>query len=178
MSERLLTVATYWSQDEAETAASALETAGINVHLHDENIVRLNWMEARAFDGIKLRIEEEQAIDAVELLGGEVTVEDFDAGAPPWSAGEILCTTCGSEDVYLGLNRRRRLWIWYIVWMPLIMGGIAFRQLFLVVLLWALGPFFILMSERWRCRVCGTSWPGAKPPRPKYASPPAPAAPA
>jgi hypothetical protein len=52
----LITVRSYWNLLEAELAKGALETAGIQCVLFDDNMVRMDWFNANAIGGVKLRV--------------------------------------------------------------------------------------------------------------------------
>jgi hypothetical protein len=83
-----------------------------------------------------------------------------------------VCPACGSEEIYLGLRRRRRILLWYGLTFVVPMFA-AWPILFGVVILWAIYPVIIPLTDRWECRNCGATWPRfGTPPLP----PPAPAA--
>ena len=64
----LITVRSFWSLAEAELAKGLLDTAGIESFLFDENMVRMNWFNANALGGIKLRVDAENAEAANTIL--------------------------------------------------------------------------------------------------------------
>lgn len=64
----LITVRSFWSLAEAELAKGLLDTAGIESFLFDQNMVRMNWFNANALGGIKLRVDAENAEAANTIL--------------------------------------------------------------------------------------------------------------
>ncbi len=65
---RLVTLKTYDSVPIAHMAKQALEDAGIVVSLADENHVAMNWIISNAIGGIKLKVAEEDAPRAMQIL--------------------------------------------------------------------------------------------------------------
>ena len=64
----LITVRSYWNLLEAELAKGALEAAGIECFLFDDNMVRMDWFNANAIGGVKLRVDRGNVDDANRLL--------------------------------------------------------------------------------------------------------------
>ena len=53
----LVTIRSYWGLLEAEMARGLLESAGIEAFLFDDNMVRMDWFNANALGGVKLRVD-------------------------------------------------------------------------------------------------------------------------
>jgi len=66
----LLTIRQYRDLPEALLAKSALESAGIECFLGDDNLIRMDWLWSNLLGGIKLRVRQEDAIVASRLLEG------------------------------------------------------------------------------------------------------------
>jgi Putative prokaryotic signal transducing protein len=64
----LITIRSYWNLLEAELAKGALEAAGIECFLFDDNIVRMDWFNANALGGVKLRVDQGNVDDASRIL--------------------------------------------------------------------------------------------------------------
>jgi hypothetical protein len=64
----LITVRSYWNLLEAELAKGALEAAGIQCFLFDDNMVRMDWFNANALGGVKLRVDRGNVDDANRVL--------------------------------------------------------------------------------------------------------------
>lgn len=64
----LLTIRQYRDLPEALLAKSALESAGIECFLGDDNLIRMDWLWSNLLGGIKLRVRQEDAIVASRLL--------------------------------------------------------------------------------------------------------------
>jgi hypothetical protein len=64
----LITIRSYWNLLEAELAKGALEAAGIESFLFDDNMVRMDWFNANAIGGVKLRVDRGNVDDASRIL--------------------------------------------------------------------------------------------------------------
>ena len=72
----LITVRSYWNLLEAELARGALEAAGIECFLFDDNMVRMDWFNANAIGGVKLRVDPHHVDDANRILNENVLAPD------------------------------------------------------------------------------------------------------
>lgn len=66
----------------AQLAKSALDSAGIESFLVDENLVRLDWFYSNLVGGIKLFVRQEDAEEASDVLN-DVVPENNDDNEPP-----------------------------------------------------------------------------------------------
>jgi hypothetical protein len=66
----LLTIRQFRDLPEALLAKSALESAGIECFLGDDNLIRMDWLWSNLLGGVKLRVRQEDAIVASRLLEG------------------------------------------------------------------------------------------------------------
>ena len=64
----LVMVRSFWGLSEAELAKGLLDAAGIESFLFDDNMVRMNWFNANALGGVKLRVDAENVQAANEVL--------------------------------------------------------------------------------------------------------------
>lgn len=134
--EKLVTVGTFVAPWEARLAQARLAAEGIDAVVADENVGSLYGLYGGGVvGGVKLRVREEEAVRAAELLALEapipaiylVTEED---------AREPRCPTCRSEDIsFERWSRRGFVGFWLLLGFPL--------------------P---LPSRRWSCRHCGAVW--------------------
>jgi hypothetical protein len=70
----LVTIRTFWNLMEADLAKGLLDAAGIEAFLFDDNMVRLDWFNANALGGVKLRVDAsnvEAANQALEEAAAE-----------------------------------------------------------------------------------------------------------
>jgi hypothetical protein len=74
----LVPIRTYWNLLEAELAKGLLAAAGIDAFLFDDNMVRLDWFNANALGGVKLRVDADMVEEANRVLE-----ENVSADAPP-----------------------------------------------------------------------------------------------
>jgi len=131
--EKLVTVGTFAAPWEAHLAQARLASEGIDAVVADVNVGSLYG--GSLVGGVKLRVREEEAARATELLAREspippiYLVTEEDALAP-------RCPTCRSEDIlFERWSRRSLIGFWLLLGFPL--------------------PILI---RRWTCRHCGAVW--------------------
>lgn len=74
----LLTIRQFRDLPEALLAKSALDSAGIECFLGDDNLIRMDWLWSNLLGGIKLRVRQEDGIVASRLLEGAAPEGDRD----------------------------------------------------------------------------------------------------
>lgn len=78
-----VTVAHYHDPIEAHIARGLLASQGIDAHLGDEHLALANWEWRLAVGGVKLRVPQEQAMHARNILraaeSGEYVLDEDDA---------------------------------------------------------------------------------------------------
>src|SRR5215210_77407 len=131
--EKLVTVGTFAAPWEAHLAQTRLASEGIDAMVAGENVGSLYG--GSLVGGVKLRVREEEAARATELLAREspippiYLVTEEDALAP-------RCPTCRSEDIlFERWSRRSLIGFWLLLGFPL--------------------PVLV---RRWTCRHCGAVW--------------------
>jgi hypothetical protein len=72
LSPNLVTVRTFRDLPAAMVAKSVLEAAEIPCFLADANTIRIDWLLSNAIGGIKLRVREDDAAEANEILNQEM----------------------------------------------------------------------------------------------------------
>jgi len=68
MHENLITIATFHNEPEFLLARARLESADIECFAQDENMLRIAAWHSHVFGGIKLRVRESDAQDALAIL--------------------------------------------------------------------------------------------------------------
>ncbi|MFP5247574.1 MAG: hypothetical protein ACLGH0_12860 [Thermoanaerobaculia bacterium] len=155
MTHALVTVATFWYFGDAEMAKSALDAAGIDATIDDEEIVRVNWLNANAVGGVKLRVRQEDALRAGEVLNQQPEpLGDADEAVDETIVDPSLCVFCGEPEV-APWPRWRFLVAALIMGIAVGVGAGLTEAAFFGVLAVAI---FLLIAGRWRCRACGESW--------------------
>lgn len=137
MSDDLITLWRYRDLPEALIAHSKLKAEGFDCFLADDNIVRFDWFWSNMVGGVRLRVREDDAESALELLGQQIP-ERFSAEEVGEEYEQPACPKCGSRDV-------------------------AFESLYRGVALVALWLWAIPLSLpkcRWHCENCGNEWKG------------------
>lgn len=115
-----VTIATYDDYLTANFDKQKLDEHGIHCYLADENTVTAKWILKNALGGIKLRVPEQQANNALKVLNiqtDEITV-DFKLDE---EAGGINCPGCGSNNT--GTEKYSKSiagWTWLILGFPVI----------------------------------------------------------
>jgi hypothetical protein len=130
----LVTVSRYRDLSEAIVARSMLESAGIPVHLRDENLVRLDWQVSNFIGGIRLQVETSDEQQATQLLA-----QPLQESIPYSGDDEFVqprCTSCGSTNItFEGASRKAALASLFVLSLPLPQG-----------------------PETWSCSSCGARW--------------------
>lgn len=74
----LVTVRSFWNLLEAELAKGLLDAEGIEAFLFDDNMVRLDWFNANALGGVKVRVDRGNLEAAQRVLeeAEEIAPED------------------------------------------------------------------------------------------------------
>ncbi len=131
---KLVTLRRYRDLSEAIVARGMLESAGIEVFLQDENLVRLDWQISNGIGGIQLQVDEADSAAALELLEQPVPESIPFAG---WGEFEQpKCPRCGSAEItFEGAWR-----------------GAAVTGLWMFMLPLPTGP------KTWLCSNCGARW--------------------
>ncbi len=146
MSDSLATIATYWFAGDADVARGALESAGIEAFVEEDQYMV-------GVRGVKLRVRNEDAIRAgavldaqVEWIGeSEEPAEELPAVVP------CECEAC--EPI-----RAARAQTFLFIAVLTIGFALAFgtgQAAFFAVLAAAI---YFLIADRWHCAECGASW--------------------
>lgn len=83
----LVTIRTFWGLLEAEMAKGLLDSSGIESFLFDDNMVRMDWFNANALGGVKLRVDAHNAdaakrvLDEAEQAPTEMDSEDAESSS-------------------------------------------------------------------------------------------------
>jgi hypothetical protein len=64
----LVTIRSFWGLLEADLAKGLLDAAGIECFLFDGNMVRMDWFNANALGGVKLRVDADNVEAANRVL--------------------------------------------------------------------------------------------------------------
>jgi predicted RNA-binding Zn-ribbon protein involved in translation (DUF1610 family) len=147
--------ARFISIGEAEAAASALEAAGIEFLLGDENIIGIDWQMAQAVGGVKILVREEDLERASEILSvpaGDQVVEPIIE--TPETADPIVCPECGSPE-FVAIPRFRIFLLLAAIFIGI--GVAVNQQMFGLIALIAVAAGVLLMPTA-RCTRCLHRW--------------------
>jgi len=135
---KLVTLRRYRDLSEAIVARGMLESAGIEVFLQNENMVRMDWMISNGIGGVRLQVDEADAAAGLELLEQPVPESIPFAG---WGEFEQpKCPRCGSVEItFEGAERGAALTGLWVMGLPLPTG-----------------------RETWVCASCGARWEGGE----------------
>lgn len=132
--QELVTVRQFRDLPETLLAKAMLDSAGIESHIADDNLVRMNWYWSNLIGGLRLQVKPEDAAAANEILSQPIP-EGFEVEGD----GEYRqphCPKCQSLD---------------IVFEPLHKGiGLATGYLF--------GVPLPIQRNSWLCQSCGQRW--------------------
>lgn len=140
----LVTIRKFRDLPEALFAKGRLDSAGIESHLADDEMVRMNWFWSNLLGGIKLEVKPEDVESALEVLNQPIP-ESFDVEG----AGSFVqprCPNCQSVDITFEAVDK----------------PIAYTSA------WIISVPIPLARETWKCESCGHTWadatdPGADP---------------
>lgn len=155
MADPLATVATYWQLEAFAAARSALAAADIETFADDENVISINWLNANAMRGIKLRVAVEDAERAKEVLAGATEVGEPEAWIEPEPAA-AGCPECGREDSVERSQQRMHVFVLGAAATGAVIAGTG--NLLVAVPMLAATFLATLAVSRWRCTECGARW--------------------
>jgi hypothetical protein len=134
MAQELITLWVYRDLPEALLAKGKLESEGIECFLADDNMVRMDWFWSNAVGGIKLRVEQEDAEAALELLGEAIPATlSVDEGGKEYRQPQ--CPKCRSLDIKFESVNEFALPFLYVFSLP-----------------------FPFSKKSWKCENCGNEW--------------------
>jgi hypothetical protein len=140
----LVTIGAYRDLPDALLAKSILDSAEIPCVLADDNIVRLDWFYSYAVGGVKLRVTNSDADDALQLLHHAPLESFIVEGVGDYR--QPRCPNCASFDLRHDEFTRA-----------------AYAMLFYFPLLVWLRLFSRLQVHGWRCHSCGLFAEGLTP---------------
>jgi len=157
-------VARYSTVGEAQSSRSALDAAGVDVHVADENIVSIYWLYSNAVGGVKLVVRDDDLERAFEVLSTpprEPTAdEEVTEPAPVQTEVEVAtCPSCGST----ALARIPRLKIFAALALVVYGVGVAIGQTGLALTFIVVMVLILALVPSHRCTVCGERSNAAEP---------------
>lgn len=136
--QRLVPVRKFRDLPEALLAKGSLNSAGIECHLGDDNMVRMDWFISNLLGGVKLLVKAEDAEAADDILNQPIP-ENFEVDGIG-SYHSPGCPRCHSLDVtFQELNK-----------------PVAYTSAWLSVPL----P---VHRKAWKCHACGSEWEDTEP---------------
>ena len=125
------TVAKFRDLPEALLAKGCIESSGIECHLADDNMVRLDWFISNLIGGVKIVVKPEDEADARAILAQPIP-ETFEASGEHYE--QPTCPKCKSLDVnFQEVDPMAYVAAWMSVPIP-------------------------LERKAWRCRSCSAEW--------------------
>ena len=156
LSDRLVTLTSYATVQDAEVARGVLDAAGIDAMIAEEHTASIAPYMTRP--GARLQVLESQAEAAAQILNDtdeNAVAEDAglsDATLP--LAEPEVCPACGSPDVHRTRKALRALLI-----VALTLGvGVAVDQTMAAFFVMLAALAFTLVAPRWRCYDCSHAW--------------------
>ncbi|HSP16384.1 MAG TPA: DUF2007 domain-containing protein [Thermoanaerobaculia bacterium] len=148
-------VARFITIGEAEAAVSALDAAGIECQLADENIVGVDWGMAQAVGGVKILVRQEdleRASEVMSLAAADQIIEPIPELVQPDVA--VVCPECGAADFVMVPRFRIFLLISAIF---LGIGVVVNQELLAATALIAVAAGVLMMPAA-HCRRCLHRW--------------------
>lgn len=129
----LMTIRQFRDLPAALLAQGLLQSAGIESSLADDNLIRLDWFISNLIGGVRLRVNPQDAKDALEILNQPIPAGFNVEGVGIYE--QPKCPQCGSLDItFEELNK-----------------PVAYTSAYLNV------PLPIHRSG-WKCQSCGHEW--------------------
>lgn len=154
---------------EAEAAASALDAAGIDCEIADENIIGVDWGMAQAVGGVKILVRDEDVERAAEIISTPAVEQTIEPVIPPIEVERpAVCPQCGSPDYQL-VPRFRIFLLLAAIFLGIGVG--AGQEVLAATALLAVAIGVILMPSA-RCLRCLQRW--SPPPRERKVEAPLP----
>ena len=147
MADPLATVATTWSLEDCAVQRTALDAAAIPNFADDYFIININWLNANAMRGIKLRVPREDLESAAEVIEGASEI-----GEPePFEEPVERCEVCESTAF-----AATKTWIAFVVLGVGIFGiAIPVEQTMAAFPVMIAAFLLAMMAPRRRCSECG-----------------------
>lgn len=126
-----VTIATYDDYLTATFDKQKLDERGINCYLADENTVTAKWILKNALGGIKLRVPEQEAEEAKNILHEKVDEIEVDFKLDREQKDELVCPNCGSNNT--GTEKYSKTiagWTWLILGFPVTINPIRNHRCF------------------------------------------------
>jgi hypothetical protein len=134
-SSKLLTIRTFRDVPHAYLAKGLLDSAGLESFLFDANIVWADWFYSNAVGGVKLRVREEDAAEALELLDAGKPADGYAEVAAELPSPPERCPNCRSTDVAYQPLMKRLAYLSVLLGFPMPAKHVA-----------------------WKCGFCGHVW--------------------
>jgi hypothetical protein len=154
MADPLATVATYWQLEAFAAARCALTAADIETFADDENIISINWLNALAMHGIKLRVAVEDVERAHDVLAGASDIGEPEAWIEPASA--TGCPECGRQDSVERSQQRLHLFVVGAAATGAVIAGT--NQMLVAFTMLGATHMAMHAASRSRCTECGARW--------------------
>ncbi len=150
MADPLATLATYWTLEDCAVHRTALDAAAIPNFADDYFIINLNWLNANAMRGIKLRVPREDLPSADEVLGGATEIGEPEAFEEPVER----CEACDSTAIAAAQK-----WLAFLALAAVLFGtAVAVGQTAAIFPIMLAALLFAFMAPRRRCTECGEEW--------------------
>lgn len=115
--ERQVTVGVYTMPYEADLVWSLLEAYEIPVFPADYYTIYIDWFYSNALGGIKIRVSEQDAAQAREIIEGALS----EGASLQQTYSEGACPHCGNSDTApVVLGRQWAVITWLVLDMPLV----------------------------------------------------------
>jgi predicted RNA-binding Zn-ribbon protein involved in translation (DUF1610 family) len=149
-------VARFGTVAQAELARSALDAAGIDAEVTDEEVVTMNWLYSNAVGGVRLLVAAEDQAEAIDVLTNAALPDG--AAVAPSVAEEpplvIACPACGSTD----FSRIPRLRLFLFFTVVLYGLGLAIHQQEMALAGIAAAALITAVIPSALCNACGEKW--------------------
>ena len=135
------------------TRSSITTSASRGVSGGSRRLSNVNWLNANAMRGIKLRVPREDLASAAEVIEGASEIGEPEPFEEPGERSEV-CEVCGSTAI-----DSTQKWLAYLgIGVPFMGAAIAVHQTLSAFLVMLAALFIVLMTPSRRCTECGERW--------------------
>ena len=127
MPDKLEIIARFSDLPSAGLAQSILESAGIPCFLDNQYTIGVNWLYLNAVGGVKLKVNQSNTEEAIELLKNQNEPVKFSDQTEEGMLPDSACPSCGDTDIVPVDYRRKFAALSLLLMFPLIFFGKRYR---------------------------------------------------
>ena len=142
--DKLVTIGTYAYPEEAYLNQALLQSEDIQSYVFDDHILTLARVFNYAIGGVKIKVRECDAEDAIQILNN---VQNTIVESP--ENNNEICPKCSSSNTRYEFFALRAIYFWwFLIWLLIYGGSSATFGI-------PAGFAYPFLKRRWKCKNCG-----------------------